>query len=111
MTEHDRFRRSPRDLEREVQALLMREFDGLACSSLALRIDGEPPDRNVFAVAHLPGCDSVAVARIYEADLGQPDSLHVVYMTAPDAALFHATAYSAFLAERVHCRVEVGPYD
>lgn len=111
MTERDRFRRSTRDLEREVQTVLMREFDGFDCSSLALRIDGESPDRSVFAVAHLPGCGSVAVARVYEADLGHPDSFHVVYMTAPEAALFQAMANSGLLTERIHCQAEVGLYD
>src|SRR5690606_12216225 len=50
-----------------VEKLFLREilsFEGE--SRIGLRVEGRPPDRSVFAIARLDGCEALAVARVFE---------------------------------------------
>lgn len=85
-------RPTAKSLVARVRVLLNQEFAGFhGLCEVALRVDGEPPDRSVFAVVHLRGCESVAIARVYEADLpgSRRDMIQVLYLTTDDAALLH----------------------
>lgn len=95
-------------LARHVRAILEQElagFDG-PCD-ITLRADGDAPDRSVFAVARLHGCATVAIARVYEADLPhlRRGGVQVVYLSTEDAALLYAS-----LVPR-HCRRPIGNAD
>ncbi len=73
-----------------VEKLFLREvlsFEGE--SRIGLRVEGRPPDRSVFAIARLDGCEALAVARVYETELDEePDrALRLVYMLEQDLAL------------------------
>lgn len=75
--------RSDSTLMKMVEMLFLREiltFEGER--HVGLRVEGRYPDRSVFAVARLDGCET-------EADLdNDPDrALHIVYMGMDDLAL------------------------
>jgi len=85
--------RSEAALLRIVERLFLREiltFEGER--HVGLRVDGAYPDRSVFAVARLDGCATLAVARVYEADLDRRPghALQLVYMAEDDLALMQA---------------------
>lgn len=73
-----------------VEKLFLREilsFEGE--SRIGLRVEGRPPDRSVFAIARLDGCEALAVARVFETELDEePErALRLVYMLEHDLAL------------------------
>ncbi len=73
-----------------VERLFLREilsFEGE--SRIGLRVEGRPPDRSVFAIARLDGCEALAVARVFETELDEePErALRLVYMLEEDLAL------------------------
>lgn len=74
------------DLVSRVRVALTREFTGMGLVNLALRLDDSSPARSVFGVARLND-GSVAMARVYEADLDDGRSLPVAYLAAEDVAL------------------------
>lgn len=73
-----------------VEKLFLREilsFEGE--SRIGLRVEGRPPDGSVFAIARLDGCEALAVARVFEAELDEEAdrALRLVYMLEQDLAL------------------------
>ena len=73
-----------------VERLFLREilsFEGE--SRIGLRVEGRPPDRSVFAIARLDGCEALAVARVFETELDEePErALRLIYMMEQDLAL------------------------
>ncbi len=79
------------DLLEVVERMFLREiltFEGER--HVGLRLEGAFPDRSVFAVARLDGGSTIAVARVYEADLEHDpaQALRLVYMTEEDLGLF-----------------------
>lgn len=90
--------RSDAELLRAVEQLFLREvltFDGP--KRVGVRLDGQSPDRSVFAVAALESCASVVVARAYEADLERdPEhALQLVYMSEGDVGLARTVTLAA----------------
>lgn len=76
----------------EVERLFLREiltFEGER--RVTMRVDGNWPDRRVFAVARLE--DFVAVASVYEDDLARrpEQALQIIYMSAEDVDAFQST--------------------
>jgi hypothetical protein len=81
-----------------VESLVLRDlltFEGP--KRIGFRMDGNPPDRSVFAVASLDSEGTVAVARVFEAELERDPlaALHLVYMTEEDFALFCSTVQAS----------------
>lgn len=96
--------RSAAKLLKIVERLFLREiltFEG--DRHVGLRVEGRHPDRSVFAVARLGGCETLVVARVYEADLDNDAgrALHIVYMGADDVALM-ATVTQPSIGVRHH---------
>ncbi len=80
-----------------VEKMFLREilsFDGQ--SRIGLRVEGRPPDRSVFAIARLDGCEALAVGRVFETELDEdPErALRLVYMLEQDLALVLAVIQS-----------------
>lgn len=86
-------RRTTEALVKIMERLFLREvltFEGER--HIGMRVDGSWPDRSVFAVASLDGGQTLAVARVYEADLERAPhrALHLVYLAAEDIELIRA---------------------
>jgi hypothetical protein len=91
--------RSASTLMKMVERLFLREiltFEGER--HVGIRVEGSHPDRSVFAVARLDGCETVVVARVYEAELDNDPAraLHIVYMGMDDLALVARVTQPSF---------------